>query len=68
MQQALHILPLLLATQAVMVGARLLGGADFPGWSYFLGSLSATLLWYPLNFLLLLPQYQPVEKDENRPI
>lgn len=67
-QQALHILPLLLGTQLVMVVARLLGGADFPGWSYFLGAFTATLLWYPLNFLLLLPQYQPAEKDENRPI
>lgn len=67
-QQALHILPLLLATQVVMVVARLVGGADFPGWTYFLGSLTGALLWFPLTFILLLPQYQPIEKDENRPI
>lgn len=66
--QALHILPLLLATQLVMVATRLIGGADFPGFGYFLGSFSGTLLWYPLTYALLLPQYQPVEKDENRPI
>lgn len=66
--QALHILPLLLATQLVMVVTRLIGGADFPGFGYFLGSFSGTLLWYPLTYALLLPQYQPVEKDENRPI
>lgn len=67
-QQALHILPLLLATQVVMVVARLVGGAEFPGWGYFLGSFTGALLWFPLTFVLLLPQYQPLEKDENRPI
>jgi rod shape-determining protein MreD len=67
-QQALHILPLLLATQAVIVVVRLVGGADFPGWGYFLSSLTGALLWFPLTFVLLLPQYQPIEKDENRPI
>jgi rod shape-determining protein MreD len=67
-KQALHVLPLLLATQLVMVVVRLAGGADFPGWGYFLGSLTGALLWFPITFVLLLPQYQPVEKDENRPI
>lgn len=67
-QQALHILPLLLATQAVMVLVRLAAGADFPGWGYFLASLTGTLAWFPLTYLLLLPQYQPLERDENRPI
>jgi rod shape-determining protein MreD len=28
----------------------------------------ATLLWFPLTFVLLLPQYRPVEQDPNRPI
>lgn len=67
-QQALHILPILLAMQVVMAVARLLGGAAFPGWSYFLSSFSATILWMPLNYLLLLPQFRPEEKDDNRPI
>jgi len=66
--QALHIPPLLLVAQCVMVLTRLVGGADFPGWSYFLGSLTGGLLWLPLTFILLLPQYQPFERDENRPI
>ncbi len=66
--QALHVLPLLLAIQLVTVAVRLLGGGEFPGWAYFLSSISATVLWVPLNYLLLLPQFQPLEKDENRPI
>ena len=67
-QQALHVLPLLLLAQAIMVLVRLVAGAEFPGWSYFLSSLGSALLWTPLSFLLLLPQYQPDERDDNRPI
>lgn len=67
-QQALHVLPLLLGAQLVMLLVRLATGAEFPGVAYFLASLVATLLWHPLSYLLLLPQYQPVERDENRPI
>ncbi|MGL1833507.1 rod shape-determining protein MreD [Rhodocyclaceae bacterium SMB388] len=68
MQQAVHVLPILLFAQLIMVAVRLLGGAEFPGWWYFGSSLSGALLWAPLSFLLLLPQYQPVERDDNRPI
>ena len=67
-QQAAHVLPMLLGTQLVMLVARMLGGAEFPGMAWFLSSFVATALWYPLTFLLLLPQYRPVERDENRPI
>lgn len=67
-QQALQMLPLLLGTQLVMLTARMVAGAPFPGALYFLSSLSSVLLWYPMTYLLLLPQYQPLEKDENRPI
>jgi rod shape-determining protein MreD len=67
-QQALHVLPLLLGTQLVMLVIRMATGAEFPGITYFLASGVATLLWHPLSYLLLLPQYQPVEHDDNRPI
>lgn len=67
-EQALHVLPLLLGTQLAMLAIRLATGAEFPGFVYFLSSITATLLWYPLSYVLLLPQYQPVERDENRPI
>jgi rod shape-determining protein MreD len=68
LQQALHVLPLLLGEQIVMLILRLVAGAEFPGLSWFVGSLLGAALWYPLTYLLLLPQYQPVERDENRPI
>jgi rod shape-determining protein MreD len=67
-QQALHVLPMLLVTQLIQVVARIFAGGEFPGVLYFSSSLVAALLWHPLTYLLLLPQYQPVERDDNRPI
>lgn len=68
LHQALHVLPLLFGVQLVMLLVRLMAGAEFPGVLYFLSSFSVILLWHPLSYLLLLPQYQPLERDENRPI
>lgn len=67
-QQALHVLPLLLGTQLVMLLIRMATGAEFPGILYFLSSFVAILIWHPVSLVLLLPQYRPVERDENRPI
>lgn len=67
-QQALHVLLLLLGTQLVMLLIRMATGAEFPGVLYFLSSFLAVLLWHPLNYVLLLPQYRPLERDDNRPI
>lgn len=67
-QQALQILPMLFFCQLMQLLMRLMTGADFPGWGYLIGPIFSTLLWIPLTFLLLLPQYQPVERDENRPL
>lgn len=67
-QQALHVFPILLGSQLVMLLARLAGGADFPGLMWFLSSFTAALLWHPATYLLLMPQFMPVEKDSERPI
>lgn len=67
-QQALHVLPILLLVQLVQLLVRAIPGVDLPGLTYFLGAFVGTLLWLPLTFILLLPQYQPVERDANRPI
>lgn len=67
-QQALHILPLLLGVQLAMIAARMIGGAEFPGFGMFAASLTGALLWVPLNYLLLLPQYRAHERDDTRPI
>ncbi|AJP47265.1 rod shape-determining protein MreD [Rugosibacter aromaticivorans] len=67
-QQALHVLLLLLGEQLIMLFARMLGGANFPGFGWFFSSVIAALFWYPLTYLLLAPQFQPQEKDFDRPI
>ena len=67
-QQALHVLPLMLAVQLVQFGVRAMPGAVLPGLGYFAGPFIGALVWFPLTFVLLLPQYQPVDRDANRPI
>ena len=66
--QALHVLPLLLIVQVVQFIVRAMPSAVLPGLSYFSGPFIGALLWVPLTFVLLLPQYQPMERDDNRPI
>ena len=68
LQQALHVLPLLLLVQLVQFGVRVMPGASLPGLDYFIGPLVGVCLWWPLTFILLLPQHQPVDRDDNRPI
>lgn len=68
LKQSLQILPLFLFIQMIQAAARLLGGADFPGWPYFISPFIAAALWIPATFILLLPQYQPLDQDPNRPI
>ena len=67
-RQSLHVLPMLVGTQLVMLLVRLVADAEFPGFMYFAGSVIATLLWHPISFVPLLPQCRPENKDENRPI
>jgi rod shape-determining protein MreD len=67
-QQALHVLPLMLATQLVMLATNAVAGGMFPGWAFFLSSFTSALLWPAVSFLLLLPQRQPESVDQTRPI
>ncbi|MDR1889946.1 MAG: rod shape-determining protein MreD, partial [Zoogloeaceae bacterium] len=67
-QQALHILPLFLVACGLQILMRMLAGDSFPGWGQFIPPLVTALLWPVVSFLLLIPQYQPEERDENRPI
>jgi rod shape-determining protein MreD len=54
--QVLHVVVLLLMNDLIVLGIRLLAGADFPGYQYFFGSFVAGALWLPLGTLLKLPQ------------
>ncbi|MEY2633809.1 MAG: rod shape-determining protein MreD [Pseudomonadota bacterium] len=67
-QQGMHVFPLLMLVQLVEALAGLFAGGEFPGLGFFIGPVVAAMLWTPLTFILLLPQFQPVERDHNRPI
>ncbi|NEX63868.1 rod shape-determining protein MreD [Noviherbaspirillum galbum] len=66
--QALHILPLLLMAQMVQLVVRVAVSGKFPGWLYFLESVTATLLWPLASWILLAPQRRAIDRDETRPI
>jgi rod shape-determining protein MreD len=66
--QALHILPLLLLTQAVQLVIQLIVSGKFPGWFYFVESFVAAALWPIATWLLLAPQRRAINRDETRPI
>lgn len=66
--QMVHVLPLLLAAQLVVLLIRMAVGGNFPGLAYFSASLVAVALWPVVSYLYLAPQRRPADKDENRPI
>jgi rod shape-determining protein MreD len=66
--QALHVLPLLLLTQAVQLVVQLLVTGKFPHWFYFSESVISAILWPVVSLLLLAPQRRAIDRDENRPI
>lgn len=59
--QALHVVPLLLLNDVIVLLIRLVAGSDFPGYWYFMGSIVGGLLWPALSFLLKLPQRPRLE-------
>ena len=54
--QILHVIPILLLNDLIVLVIRKLAGDDFPGPGYFVGSLFAGALWPVMCFLLKLPQ------------
>lgn len=67
-EQALHMMPVFLLLQVLMMVVRLLAGGRFPGWEYFFSSFTTALLWIPVHYLLIWPQLRPIDRDENRPL
>jgi len=61
--QILHVIPLLLANDIIVLLVRKITGADFPGFSYFAGSIIAGAMWPILCFLLKLPQIPKPDPD-----
>jgi rod shape-determining protein MreD len=67
-QQALQVLPLLVAAHLVSLVVRMLAGDLFPGWSYFIAPCFEAALWPIVTFVLLVPQRRAPDPDENRPL
>jgi rod shape-determining protein MreD len=61
--QVLHVVPLLMMNDLIVLAVRMLAGADFPGFQYFVGSFVAGALWLPLGALLRLPQRPRLDPD-----
>lgn len=66
--QALHVLPLLLLTQALQLLTRFLASGKFGGWLHFVESLVAVALWPLVTWILLAPQRRAIDRDHTRPI
>ena len=61
--QMMHVFLLLLLIQLIMLAVRSAAGADFPGWSYFVSSLTGAALWPLARHALQLPQRQRHDPD-----
>lgn len=59
--QALHVAPLLLLAEAVVMLVRLATGAALPGWPILIGPLIGTALWPIVSWLLLFRQRRALE-------
>ena len=66
--QAVQILPLFLAAQAVSLIVRMVVGGMLPGWELILAPVLQALLWPIATWLLLAPQRRAPDPDENRPL
>jgi len=62
--QVLHVIALLLANDLIVLAIRKIAGAEFPGFSYFAGSVIAGALWPVVCFLLKLPQRPTPNPDD----
>lgn len=62
--QILHVLPILLVMQLIVLGVRHAAGGEFPGWWYFLSSITGALLWPATDLLLKIPLRQRTHPDD----
>jgi len=61
--QIVHVLAILIASQCIMLGVRLMAGADFPGPLYFLPSLFGAALWPLLFNVIRVPLRPRIDPD-----
>jgi len=64
--QMLHVLPLFVIAQCIVVVVRVATGAPMPGWWLLLQWVSTMLMWPIADLLLLAPQRRAARRDESR--
>jgi len=62
--QLLHILGVLLFVQLIVLVVRQAAGDAFPGWWYFLPSISGCLVWPFVRHLITMPMRPRVNPEE----
>lgn len=62
--QMLHIFGILLFTQLIVLVVRQAAGDTFPGWWYFLPSISGCLVWPFVRRLITVPLRQRVKPED----
>jgi rod shape-determining protein MreD len=61
--QALHVLPLLLAAELLMLAVRLIAGGELPPPAHLLGPVIGAELWMPISALFRLPRLPKANPD-----
>ena len=62
--QMLHILGVLLFVQLIVLVVRQAAGDPFPGWWYFLPSISGCFVWPLLRRMITIPMRQRVNPED----
>lgn len=63
LQQAPQIGLILFIMQIIILLIGLLSGAYFPGWYFFLATITGALLWAPISFLVGIPLKRNSDPD-----
>lgn len=63
-QQALHVVGMLLAAQAVLALTNFFLPTVFPGFAYFLGSVTGAIFWLPIAYAIEYVQAQAAARRE----
>ncbi len=66
--QALHVLPLFVVTQAVIVLLGFLSSGGWSGWWALLAPVFTAALWPVASWVLMAPQHGAHDPDDNRPL
>jgi rod shape-determining protein MreD len=66
--QAVHVLPIFVVAQLLVMAVRLLSGDGFAGWPVLVAPLLTAALWPVASLLLLAPQRRAHDPDDNRPL